>query len=111
MGYIVTVDLIAHLLPFVTVDGVFFAGRGAVNDVSQIAVQFDRGMLRAGKAATPKNTHGHLKVAPVLLTQKVGGGLRGAEERMKAVVDRHGLIDTIASVGIVESRLELDQRK
>src|ERR1035441_9348196 len=71
MRYIVTVDLVAHLLPFVTVDGVFFAGRGAVNDVSQIAVQFDGGVLRSGQAAAAKHAYRHLKVAPEFLAHDI----------------------------------------
>jgi len=67
-GNIVCVDLVSDLLAVVSVYRVRLPQDGAAYDVGQVSMKLDSRMLRAGKAATPKNTHRHLKVAPVLLT-------------------------------------------
>ena len=50
-------------------------------------------MLRAGEAAAAEADRGHVEVPPVLLDEQVGGGLRGAEQRVGRQVDRHRRVD------------------
>src|SRR5580692_2130684 len=109
MGYIVTVNLIAYLLPFVTVDSVFLAGDGAVNNISQIAVQFHGGMLRTGKAAAAKDAYRHLKVAPEFLAHDIGGHFGSAKNRVQTLVDGHTLVHAIEAAGIVVALVQFDQ--
>src|ERR1022692_113303 len=50
VGHVVRVNLVADLLSFVAVHLVLLPGHGADDDIRQIAVQFDGGMLRPGEA-------------------------------------------------------------
>src|SRR6516165_3387257 len=50
-------------------------------------------MLRAGQAAAAEDGRAHPEVASELLHEHVCGDLRGSEDRVKALVDRHRLID------------------
>ena len=72
------------------------------------------GMVRAGEAAAAEADGRHVEVAPVLLDEQVGRGLRGSEERVEALVDRHRDRDAVVVLvvlGKLEPRLELLERQ
>ena len=106
VGHVVGVNLIAYLLSLVAVDLVFLAGHGADDDVDQIAVQLDGRMLRSGETAAAEDADGHLEVAAELLAHDVRGDLRGAEDGMQAVIDRHVLVDAVQAVGVIPTLIE-----
>src|SRR5262252_3822394 len=91
-GYVATVNLIADLLAFVSPDGVWPPGNSADNDVGQVTVQFDCGVLWAGKTAAAEDTYRHVEVTSELLAHDVGCYLGSAKDRVQAVVDRHSFV-------------------
>ena len=77
-------------------------------------MQLRAGVLRAGQAAAAKADGRHVEVAPVLLHEQVGRGLRDAEQAVRAEVDRHLEVDAAVPavvLGQLQARLELDQRQ
>ena len=107
-------DVVPHLLAAVAVDGVVLACHGAAHQVREEPVQPRAGMVRAGEAPAAKADGRHVEVAAVLLDDEIGRSLRGSEERMEAVVDRHRDRDAARStraLGELEPRLELLERK
>ena len=84
----------------------------ALHEVGQEALQLRARVLRARQAAAAEAHRGHLEVAPVLLDQQVGRGLRDAEERVRALVDRHLQVDAAVPamvLGQLEPGLMLDE--
>src|SRR5215470_9254967 len=71
--YIVTVNVVAHLLGFVAKDGISAAAQRYFNQIRKEAVEFNAGVRGPGQAATAKNAGIHAKVAAVFLGDKVGG--------------------------------------
>src|SRR5680860_280832 len=108
------VDVVAHLLAGVAEDGVGGAGRGALHQVGEEAVQLGAGVLGAGQAAAAEADRRHPEVAAVLLDQQVGGGLGDAEQRVGRGVDRHRGVDAAVvavRLGQLQPQLELLQRQ
>src|SRR5581483_3376645 len=104
-------NLIANLFALVAPDRVFAAGDGADGDVSEVAVQLDRGVLRAGEAAAAEDADGRIEVAAELLAQDISRHFGSAEQRVQALIDRHALVDAVKASGIVVALLVLDQRQ
>ena len=105
------VNLIAHLLAAVAEDRVALAEHGAADDVVEEAVELDGGVIGARQAAAAEHADRHLEVAPILLTQHIGGHLRRAEERVQALIDRKRLVDAVAAFGVVPAPCVLDERQ
>src|ERR1035441_10524548 len=111
VGHIVRVNLVADLLSLVAVNLVLLPGHRADDDVRQVAVQFDGGMLRPGETAAAKNADGHLEIAAKFLAHHVGGHFGGAEDRMQAVVDRHVLVDAVQAASVMPALLQFLERQ
>ena len=77
-------DVVAHLLAAVAEDRVGLAGHRAPHQVGEEAVQLRAGVVGAGQAAAAEADRRHLEVAPVLLHEQVGRGLRHAEQRVQS---------------------------
>jgi hypothetical protein len=107
-------DVVAHLLAGIAEDRVGRARHRALHEIGQKAMELRARVLRARQAAAAEAHRGHLEVAPVLLDQQVGRDLRNAEERMRALVDRHLQVDA-AEPAMVLGQLEpsgvLDERQ
>ncbi len=107
LGNIGRMYLISDLFALEAKDRVRPACDRASDDVIQIPVQLDRGVSGAGQAPASEDADRHLEISSELLTQDVGRDLGSAEERMQAVIDRQLLVDPVAAVGVVKSRLQL----
>src|SRR5262245_30729596 len=110
-GDVARVDLVTHLLPFVAVDGVLLAFHGGENDVRQVAVQLDGGMLRTSQTAAAKDSDRHLEVPAELLAHHIGRDFGSSEDRMQALVDGQLLVDAVAAAGVLVAGLLLDERE
>ena len=62
-------------------------------------MQLGAGVIGAGQAPATEADRPHLEVAAVFLHQYVSRHLRGAEEAVQRLVDRHVLADSVA-VGV-----------
>ncbi len=100
-GYVLAVDVIAHLLAFVAKNLVFAAFEVAFHEVAEEAVEFYAGVVRAGEAAAAQTAGGHVEIASVLLHHHISRDLRGAEEGVFRLVDRERLRDAVFVGGIV----------
>ena len=80
--YIAGVDLVPHLLPLVAKDRIGPAGDSTHDNIGEIAMQFDRGVLWTGETTTAKDADRHLEVPPKLLAHHVSRNLRGPEKLM-----------------------------
>src|ERR1039458_3892640 len=74
------VDIIPHLLTFVTADAIRTTLDIASNEITQESVQFDARVVRPSQATSAQTTGRHIKIAAVLLHQNIPSQLRGAEE-------------------------------
>ena len=72
-------------------------------------MQLDRGVLWPGQAAATEYADRHVEIATELLAEHVGGEFRDAEQRVRARIDRHRLVDPVQPVGEVPSGFVLDQ--
>ena len=104
-------DLVAHLLSLVAVDGVRTASNRANDDVGQIPVQFHRGLLRPCETAAAKYSDGHVEIAAKLLAHDVRRNFGSSEDGVQAAIDGHRFIDSIQAAGVIVALLLLDQRK
>ena len=75
-------------------------------------MQLDAGVVRPREAATAQAAGRHIEVASVLLHHHVGGHLRRAEYRMRALIDAECLGDAVRErgVSIVPAGRVFDQR-
>ena len=89
------VDIIAYLLSLITEDSVFLTGDGAFHQVRQRSVQHRAGMIWPGQAPAAETGGVHLEITPVFLRQDIRRHFRGAEQRMRGLVDGHGFIDPV----------------
>src|SRR2546426_6781613 len=101
LHHIAGMDLVAHLLALVAKDRIRPPGDSAHDNIGEIPVQLDRGVLRTREAATAKDANRHLEVASELLAHHVSRYLRGAEEGMEALIDGHRLADTVQAISVV----------
>ena len=111
LHHIAGMDLVAHLLALVAKDRIRPPGDSAHDNIGEIPVQLDRGVLRTREAATAKDANRHLEVASELLAHHVSRYLRGAEEGMEALVDGHRFADTVQAMGVVIPHIPFHQRQ
>jgi hypothetical protein len=69
------VHLVANLLSFMPMNSVQASIDSAIDDISEVTMELDGCVLRAGNAACPKNAHRHVITPRELLTKEVGRGL------------------------------------
>src|SRR5439155_22867343 len=78
-GDILCVYIVAHLLGFVSKNGIFALFDVALDQVTEEAVQLHSGMVRTGQTAAAQTAGGHAEVTAILLNEDVGGNFRSAE--------------------------------
>ena len=83
LGEVGAADVVAHLLALVAVDRVRGARDRRLHQVGEEPVELGAGVDGAGDAAAAQAARGHVEIAPVLLGQEIGGGLRDSEERVR----------------------------
>src|SRR2546422_8847882 len=103
-------DLVSYLFSFVSIYRIFSAGNSAINDISQIPMQLDGGVLRPRETSAAEDTHRHLEIPAELLAHDIGRHFRSPEHRMQARINRHGFVDAVAPVSVVIPLLQLGQR-
>src|SRR5207248_9489248 len=83
------VNVIAHLLAFVTENPIRPADDTAFHQVGKETMQLRPSVGRAGQATTSETSGRHSKIAAIFLNQDVGGDLRSTEKRMFRRIDAH----------------------
>jgi hypothetical protein len=66
-----TVNLVTHLLAFVTEDGVMPTRHGVLDQVREETVELHPAVVRTGKTTPAKADSGHIKIVPVFLDHQV----------------------------------------
>jgi len=100
-GYVLAVDVVAHLFAFVSENLVFTAFEVAFDEVAEESVELHAGVVRAGEAAAAQTAGGHVEIASVFLHHHISRDLRCAEEGVFRLVDRERFRDAVFVGGIV----------
>lgn len=102
---VVTVNVIADLLPSVTKDTIRITSHGAFHKVGQKAVQFRPGMGGSGQATSPKTDGLHPEITSILLHKDVSRHFTGPEERVFGLIDGHAFINTMKPIQVIRTQL------
>jgi hypothetical protein len=95
LRYVQGMDIVPDLFAFIPEDLVFPAFQVAFDEVTQEAMEFHAGVVRAGQAAPPKTTGGDSEIPPVFLNHDIRGHFGGTEQGVFALVDGKGLGDAV----------------
>jgi hypothetical protein len=70
------------------------SGHRALHEIRQEAVQLGARMARPRQATDLEDRRLHIKVSALFLHQYISSHLGGAEQRMLAMVNAHGFVDS-----------------
>ena len=110
--HILAVDVVANLFALVAVDAVFAPFEIAFHEITQESVKLDARMVWSGKATTTQGAGGHAEISAIFLNHHIRRHLRGAKQRVLALVDGKILGDAV-SVGrirVIPAGLQFAQR-
>src|ERR1035437_5922699 len=93
-----TVNVVAHLLAFVTENRILLSRHRAFHEVRKKSVQLCPGMFWARQTASAENSRLHSKIFSVLLHQQVCCSFRCPKERMLGVINAHVLINAVFEI-------------
>ena len=107
-GDIFAVDVVAHLLAFVSKNLVFAALEIALHEIAKEAVQFDPSVVRTSEATAAQATGRHIEITSVFLHHHISRHFRGTEKRVFRLIDGEGLGNTmfVVRIGVIPTRLE-----
>src|ERR1035438_10275948 len=100
-------DVIPHLLAFVSEDFVFPLLDIAANQITQETVKLNSRMIGPGKAPSAQAARGHTEVTPIFLHHNVRGHFGCAEQRMLRLLDGERLRNTLRISRIIELKARL----
>src|SRR3989338_9041789 len=111
---IVRVDVITHLLAFVTENRIVRTRRNALYQIGEEAVQLCPRVVGPREASTTKHSCIHREIFAVLLHQHVSRDLRCPKNAMERLVDGHRFINSLRKNVVVcnlKTRFFLNERQ
>jgi hypothetical protein len=109
---VMTVNVIADLLAFVTKDAVGLAFEVALDEVAQETMQLYAAVIRSGKTAAAQRSGRHSEIAAVFLHHNVRRHFRRAKNGVFRLINAKRFLDAIGviRIGVIPPLLQFLQR-
>ena len=109
---VVTMNVIPHLLAFISVDCVSAAGKCYAHEIRKESVQLDPAVIRSRQTAAAEDSDREIIIASIFLRHHIGGDFRSAEDRVHRTIDAKILRDAfeVFRIGIIVAGRELFER-